>query len=140
VSSRHSTPAPAIWLCIAIAFAATISSGTYAVVTSLSVIGLYFSYIIPVYLAFRLRGTTGEAPRGPWHLGRFGYAVNMIAIVWVVFICGVLTIPDGMRAGKTVAAVTFVLAVWYGVFERHRFRGPAWTAGAADQVPLTRAL
>src|SRR5439155_97185 len=41
VSRRHSTPGPAIWLSVVVAFAATISSGTYAVVTSVSVIGLY---------------------------------------------------------------------------------------------------
>src|SRR4029453_6681723 len=62
VSSTHSTPAPAIWLCIVVAFLATISSGTYAVVTSISVIGLYFSYIIRVYLSWRAR-TRGKADR-----------------------------------------------------------------------------
>ena len=128
VSRRHGTPAPAIWLCVVIAFLATISSGTYAVVTSVSVIGLYFSYIIPVYLAWRRRGTPSEAPRGPWHLGRFGSAINLIAILWVLFITVILSIPDGMRAGKTIAGLTVLLSVWYLVSERHRFRGPAWTA------------
>ncbi len=126
VSRRHSTPGPAIWLSVVVAFAATISSGTYAVVTSVSVIGLYFSYIIPVYLAWRLRGGPQEAPRGPWHLGRFGSAVNLIAMLWVVFIAVILSIPDGMRAGKTIAGLTVLLGVWYVLVERHRFRGPAW--------------
>ena len=126
VSRRHSTPGPAIWLSVVVAFAATISSGTYAVVTSVSVIGLYFSYIIPVYLAWRLRGGPQEAPRGPWHLGRFGSAVNLIAMLWVVFIAVILSIPDGMRAGKTIAGLTVLLGVWYVIVERRRFRGPAW--------------
>jgi amino acid transporter len=128
VSRRYSTPAPAIWLCVVVAFVATISSGTYAVVTSISVIGLYFSYIIPVYLAWRLRGTASEAQRGPWHLGRFGAPLNLIAILWVVFISIILSIPDGMRAGKTIAGLTILLGIWYVAVERHRFRGPAWAA------------
>jgi len=33
-------------------------------VTSLSVIALYFSYIIPVYLRWRARDSTRELPRG----------------------------------------------------------------------------
>jgi amino acid transporter len=127
VSRRHSTPAGAIWLSVVVAFAATIGSGTYAVVTSVSVIGLYFSYIIPVYLAWRSRGTASEPPRGPWHLGRYGAVVNMIAIVWVVFIAIILSIPDGMRTAKTIGGLTIVLSVWYVFFERHRFRGPVWT-------------
>ena len=128
VSARHQTPAPAIWLCVVVAFAATISSGTYAVVTSISVIGLYFSYIIPVYLAWRRRGTAAAAPHGPWHLGRFGSAINLVAILWVIFISGILSIPDNMRAGKTIAGLTILLAAWYLLSERHRFRGPAWQA------------
>ena len=126
VSGKYSTPAPAIWLCVVVAFAATISSGTYAVVTSVSVIGLYFSYIIPVYLAWRRRGTASAAPQGPWHLGRFGSAINLVAILWVIFITVILSIPDNMRAGKTIAGLTMLLGVWYVVSERHRFRGPAW--------------
>ena len=127
VSRRHFTPAPAIWLSVVVAFFATISSGTYAVVTSVSVIGLYFSYIIPVYLAWRGRGTSAEMPRGPWHLGRFAPAINAVAIVWVIFMTVILSIPDGARAGKAMAGLTMLLGVWFAVSERRRFRGPSWT-------------
>ena len=135
VSEKHHTPAPAIWLCVAIAFLATVSSGTYVVVTSISVIGLYFSYIIPVYLGWRSRGSAREAPRGPWHLGRFGSAINLIAILWVAFITVILSVPDNMRAGRTIAIVTAMLAAWYVLGERHRFVGPAWTAQHAGAIP-----
>src|SRR5206468_9453577 len=110
--------------CVVIAFLATISSGTYAVITSVSVIGLYFSYIIPVFLAWRSRGTGSEMPRGPWHLGRFSSAINLVAILWVVFITVILSIPDGMRAGKAIAGLTLLLSAWFAAIERHRFRGP----------------
>jgi len=128
VSRRHGTPGPAIWLSVTVAFAATISSGTYAVVTSISVIGLYLSYIIPVFLLWRARGTAAAVARGAWHLGRFGSAINLIAIVWVAFITTILSAPDNMRAGKAIAGLTIVLAVWYVAAERRRFRGPAWMA------------
>ena len=127
VSAAHLTPAPAIWLSVAIAFVATISSGTYAVVTSISVIGLYVSYMVPVFLAWRARGTAAEVRRGPWHLGRFGAPVNMLAMLWVVFITVILAIPDGMRAGKTIVALTVVLSAWYLIAERRRFKGPSWS-------------
>jgi len=126
VSATHMTPAPAIWLSVAVAFAATITAGTYAVVTSISVIGLYLAYIAPVYLAWRARGSAVEVPRGPWHLGRSGPAINLAAIAWVVFITIILAIPDNFRAGKTIAAVTGALGVWYLAVERRRFRGPVF--------------
>jgi amino acid transporter len=128
VSAAHLTPAPAIWLSVAVAFVATISSSTYAVVTSISVIGLYISYIVPVFLAWRARGSAIEAPRGPWHLGRFSRPINLVAMLWVLFITAILAIPDDMRAGKTVAGLTLVLSAWYLLRERHRFKGPSWTA------------
>jgi hypothetical protein len=39
----------------------------------------------------------------------------------------ILSVPDGMRAGKAIVGLTIVLAVWYVATERRRFRGPAWT-------------
>ena len=72
-----------------------------------------------------------DAPRvarGPWHLGRFGTAINTIAILWVIFLSIVLSVPDDMRAGKSILALTAVLGLWYGLGERRRFPGPAWTA------------
>jgi amino acid transporter len=128
VSATHGTPAPAIWLSVTTAFLAAVYSGAYAVVTSISTVGLYLSYIIPVCLLLRVRGTPREIARGPWHLGRFGAAVNTIAILWVIFLTVVLSLPDEMRAGKSILALTVVLGVWYGLAERRRFQGPAWTA------------
>ena len=129
VSPGHLTPAPGIWLSAAIAFVATISSGTYAAVTSISVIGLYVSYIVPVFLAWRVRGSASEVPRGPWHLGRCGPAINVLAMLWVGFITVILAIPDAMRAGKTVAALTLALGAWYLLSERRRFPGPSFSKG-----------
>ena len=97
-------------------------------VTSISVIGLYVSYIVPVFLAWRARGSAREVTRGPWHLGRFGPAINVAAMIWVLFITAILAIPDDMRAGKTVVALAVVLTAWYRLSERRRFRGPSWAA------------
>jgi len=98
------------------------------VVTSISVIGLYISYIVPVFLAWRARGSAKAVVRGPWHLGRCGPAINLAAMLWVVFITAILAIPDDMRAGKTVVVVAAALSAWYLFAERHRFQGPLWAA------------
>lgn len=127
VNKTHQTPAPAIWLCVAVAFAAVLYSDAYPVITSISVIGLYFSYIIPVILAFRAKRTDATSlPKGPWHLGRYSSAINLIAILWVAFISVILSLPDELRAGKAIASVTVLLVLWYAVSERRRFKGPAW--------------
>ncbi|MEW6207593.1 MAG: amino acid permease [Acidobacteriota bacterium] len=131
VSKKHLTPAPAIWLSVVVAFLAAVYSGAYSTVTSISVIGLYFSYVIPVYLSWRERKK--ERLRGPWHLGRWSATINLAAILWVAFISVILSVPDDMRAGKTVAAFTLMLAVWYLARERRQFNGPAWMADGKDR-------
>lgn len=127
VNLKHQTPAPAIWLCVIVAFAAALYSEAYSVITSISVIGLYFSYIIPILLAFRARrADVTDMHKGPWNLGRYSSVINLIAIAWVAFISVILSLPDNMRAGKAIAALTILLALWYLISERKRFKGPAW--------------
>src|SRR5262245_19877487 len=148
VSHKHSTPVYTIWLCVVAAFLAVMYavvtslrfdqqrlyfdesaySNNYAIVTSISTIGLYLSYILPVYLSWRAKGKAGETERGPWHLGKYSGAINSVAILWVVFLSVILSLPDKMRAGKSIAAVTVLLALWYGLRERRRFKGPSWAA------------
>jgi amino acid transporter len=126
VSPKHLTPAPAIWLSVVVALVAAVYSGAYSTVTSISVIGLYISYVIPVYLSWRERKK--QRLRGPWHLGRYSATINLVAMMWVSFISVILSLPDNMRAGKTVLAFALLLALWYAARERRRFVGPAWVA------------
>ncbi|HEX8184884.1 MAG TPA: amino acid permease [Blastocatellia bacterium] len=128
VSKKHLTPAPAIWLSVGVAFLAAVYSGAYSVITSISVIALYFSYVIPVYLSLRARKKGISRDKGPWHLGPFSSAINLIALAWVAFISIILSLPDNLRAGKTVAAFAILLGLWYGARERKRFTGPAFLA------------
>ncbi len=134
VSQKNQTPAPAIWLCVSVAFAAAVYSAAYSVVTSISVIALYFSYTIPVFLALRARRANRAGLRGPWHLGRYSSIVNAVAILWVAFISVILGLPERGRAGKTIAAVTVLLVFWYVLRERHRFAGPAWSAALESKM------
>ncbi len=123
VSTRHLTPAPAIWLCAIAAFLALVYSGAYSVVTAISTIGLYISYILPVWLHWR---SGSKLERGPWHLGAFSRALNVIAILWVIFLCIILCLADA-RTWQSILAVTVLLAAWYALSERIRFKGPEWS-------------
>ncbi|MEK6303459.1 MAG: amino acid permease [Acidobacteriota bacterium] len=137
VSQKHQTPGPAIWLCVVVAFAVAVYSGAYSVVTSISVIALYFSYLIPIFLSWRAKQRGEAIKRGPWHLGKYASAINLISILWVAFISVILSLPDGMRAGKTVAAFAALLGLWYLLGERRRFRGPSWRPRSKVQGPMS---
>jgi amino acid transporter len=95
------------------------------VVTSMSTVSLYWAYVIPVWLGWRKRQEwVGEAV---WTLGRAGWWVNLVAIVYTTFICFILMMPPNALAGKTMVGIVVVLAlVWWGGVRR-RFAGPDWT-------------
>jgi amino acid transporter len=133
VSPKYLSPAPAIWLCVISAFLAAIYSGAYTVVTSISTIGLYISYVIPVYLHLRAKGTAAQIAPGPWHLGRYSSIINIIAVLWVIFLSVILSLPDKMLTGKSILGVFILLGLWYGLHERRRFAGPAWATAEAGK-------
>jgi amino acid transporter len=124
VDAKFLTPAPAIWLAVAAALLIAVYGGAYSVVTSMSTVGLYVAYIIPVLLAWRARKARVYTQRGPWHLGPYSNIVNLAAVLWTVFICVILVMPPNQLAGKTMLGLLVLLSVWYWVSERHRFWGP----------------
>ena len=84
VGDRYRTPAVAIWVTVATAFVLALWSRAYSVIVSISTIGFYVSYGIPIFLALRAR-RAGRLGRGPWHIGRWSTAANTVAIVWIAF-------------------------------------------------------
>ncbi len=101
----------------------------YAVV-SISVIGLYIAYAIPIYLRWRM-GDEFE-PADEWNLGRKWKWMNPIAVTWVVImtIAGLLpTVPAAVPWDSTwdihsanyAPAALLVVILWAAVL---------WFAGA----------
>jgi amino acid transporter len=134
VDAKHSTPGPAIWLSAGTAFFVAVWSSAFSAMTSMSTVGLYVSYILPVYLGWRARRAGAWVERGPWHLGRSSNAVNLIAIGWTGFICVILVMPPNQVAGETMLGILALLTVWYLISERRRFKPVAVleTAVSAD--------
>ena len=123
VSATHGTPDAAIWSTALLAFAALVYSGAYSVVTSISVVTFYISYLIPIYLGTRAPGWQKDAV---WNLSRYSRPVGYLGLLWGLFIFVVLILPPNELAGKTLAALVVILLVLYFGRARHRYEGPAW--------------
>src|SRR5436305_6002572 len=146
--NSHRTPTWAVVFVAAFAFIITIPAykGNHAglpvaflAVTSISVIGLYIAYMIPVFLRWRMGD---KFQNGPWTLGAKYRWINLIAIIWVALCVIIFSLPFTPAAvpfGKTfswsafnyaplitiivVAAVT----IWYYGWARKTFKGPVRT-------------
>ncbi|HWE31053.1 MAG TPA: amino acid permease [Polyangia bacterium] len=123
VSARHRTPAVAIWICVATAFVLAVWSRAYSVIVSISTIGFYASYGLPIVLALRAR-REGRLERGPWHIGRWSPTVNVIAVVWILFITVLFMLPPNQLTGYTFGGAIALLAVYYFAWARAHFAGP----------------
>jgi len=125
VNAKLKTPVNAIWLTVALAFAAMFYSGAYSVVTSISVIGFYLAYIAPVYLGWRKK-STWRSKRGPWHLGGASNTINLLAVLWTVFICTIMVMPPNARAGWGISSVLGVLFLLHVAAGKHKLYKPNW--------------
>jgi amino acid transporter len=149
------TPTWAVLFVTLAAFAITIpaffpnSTGApiaFFAVTSITVIGLYIAYTIPIFLRWRM----GDAFKpGPWTLGRKYKWVNMVAVVWValcVIIFCLPTSPAGVYFGKSFSwtsvnyaplvtiGLILIVGIWYFVSARKTFTGPVNTFNELDGV------
>ena len=129
VNTGLKTPVPAIWLSAGLAFVAMVYSGTYSVVTSISVIGFYLSYAAPVFLGWRNKDSWLQK-RGPWHLGKASRAVNLVALLWTTFICAMMVMPPNLRAGWGITLVIGVLYALHIASGKHKLYKPQCGAGS----------
>jgi amino acid transporter len=114
-------------------------------VTSVSVIGLYIAYTIPVFLRWKM-GDRFEP--GPWTLGKKYKWVNLVAVVWVALCVIIFCLPftpagvfwdHGLNwssvnyAPLVVIGVMLAVTIWYAGWARHTFKGPIRTIDLPDE-------
>jgi amino acid transporter len=124
----------------------------YVAITSVATIGLYIAYILPVYL--RLRAGDRFDP-GPWSLGRWYKVLDIVAILWVVFICILFILPTTEAAvpwssqfslktfnyaPAAVGIVILLVGSWWFLSARNWFKGPLRTVEDEDTPPPLEAL
>jgi amino acid transporter len=115
-------------------------------ITGICTVGLYIAYTIPVYL--RLRKGDSFQP-GPWNLGRHYRWINGGALFFVVVVVLALELPftnagvpwndnfDATALNYTpgVLAVGLLVAIWWAVSAKNRYRGPVRTIDEIGEAP-----
>lgn len=149
INKRTRTPTNGIWFAVVFAFVLAIPSlksvVAFFAIVSVAVVGLYISYVIPVLLRVR-RGDAFEP--GPWHLGRWGRPIGMLAVAWVVFICFPLLLPQFSPVTRTsfnyapvaVLAVIGFAGIYWLVSARKWFTGPKVQGSAEELAAIERDL
>ncbi|WP_408607434.1 amino acid permease [Kitasatospora mediocidica] len=149
INPRTQTPTSAVWLAAGGAFLLGVpdlwNPTAYAAVTSVSVIGLYIAYAIPVLLRLR----QGERfQNGPWNLGRWSRPIGVVAVGWTALITVLFMLPTlspitASNFNYTPVAVAVVLGfagIWWLVSARHWFTGPKIHGSPEELAAIEREL
>ena len=139
VSPKYRTPVWSIVITSVLAVLICIYAAAFYVVTSISTITLYLAYMFPIYLNWRnkRRGqgefTTPET--APWSLGKWGPVLNVIAIVWVLVISVIFSLPPNELVLWTMVGLAVMLGLYWQVSAKRSFVGPT----KADEAALAEA-
>jgi len=156
INKRTRTPTDGIWLAVTLSWLLVApaywfgSVVAYYAVTSIAVIGLYIAYVLPTFL--RLRAGASFRP-GPWNLGKWSKPIGWVAVVWTVFICIMLMMPQFSPGGlgiKTIDAMNYApiavaivigfAGLWWIVSARKWFKGPKVQGTPEELAAIEREL
>ncbi|KAI1632431.1 amino acid transporter [Biscogniauxia mediterranea] len=142
VDERHGTPIWALVLTTVVQMLLGLinlgSSSAFLAFVSVGVISLAVSYGIPVAISLYYKRREVNGAR--WTMGRaLGPAVNVLAIVWILFEVVLFSMPTALPVTVTsmnYAIVVFLgfmalSAIWYALYARKVYKGPPESDGLA---------
>lgn len=88
------TPVAAVWLFVVLSVAVNVlgligEEAAVAAVFNICTVALNLSYLLPIVCKMAY----GRFERGPWHLGRWSWAMNAVAVGWNVFVSVIFFLP-----------------------------------------------
>lgn len=116
------------------------SSAAFNSFTGVATICLSTSYGVPILINV-LRGRRA-VKHSSFSLGRFGYAINITTICWIVLAVVLFCMPVSLPVTPSTmnyASVVFagfatISVVWYFVYARRHFTGPPVMADLVDEI------
>ncbi len=114
--------------------------------TGIAVVGLYISYIIPVYLKL----TNPDFKPGPWNLGSRSKLIGWISVAYVCFIALLFVAPvfnpiwnKGLNfnfTGPILIGCALLVGLWWAVSAKNWFTGPKVQGTKEELLAIEREL
>ncbi|KAH9608833.1 hypothetical protein KSS87_014305 [Heliosperma pusillum] len=132
--NKQEVPINAVWMSAFISFCMALTSlgslVAFEAMVSIATIGLYIAYALPIF--FRVTLARKYFVPGPFNLGRYGVFIGWVAVLWVVTISVLFSLPVSYpittaTLNYTPVAVVGLLLVIVGSWTfsaRHWFKGP----------------
>jgi amino acid transporter len=150
VSKRYRTPAISVitistlsWLLIALIYVLTKMFGgdpffLIAGVTGVSTVLLYWAY--GLCIALGAWGNQAWREERTWSLGRWSKVLAALSVIWIILITPLFLYPFPLNPAALATVVGFLvlLAAYYLLWARTRFKGPQRQGTEAELTELER--
>ncbi|KAJ9708283.1 hypothetical protein PVL29_000374 [Vitis rotundifolia] len=132
--NSQEVPINAVWLSAAISFCMALTSlgslVAFQAMVSIATIGLYIAYALPIF--FRVTLARKSFIPGPFNLGRYGILVGWVAVLWVITISVLFSLPVAYPITTetlnytpvAVGGLLFLAVSSWIISARHWFKGP----------------
>ncbi|WJX21318.1 Mitochondrial branched-chain amino acid (BCAA) aminotransferase [Trifolium repens] len=132
--NKQDVPIYAVWLSVCISFCMALTSlgslVAFQAMVSISVIDLYIAYALPIF--FRVTLARKSFVQGPFNLGRYGIIIGWIAVIWVVLISILFSLPVSYPitietlnyTPIALGCLTILVLSYWLISGRHWFKGP----------------
>lgn len=102
----------------------------FQAMVSIATIGLYIAYALPIF--FRVTLARKSFIPGPFNLGRYGILVGWVAVLWVITISVLFSLPVAYPITTetlnytpvAVGGLLFLAVASWIISARHWFKGP----------------
>ncbi|KAK7390895.1 hypothetical protein VNO78_19081 [Psophocarpus tetragonolobus] len=132
--NKQEVPIYAVWLSVTISFCMALTSlgstVAFEAMVSIATIGLYIAYAFPIF--FRVTLAKKVFVAGPFNLGRYGVIVGWVAVLWVLTISILFSLPvsypitiESLNYTPVAVACLLILVLSYWIISaRLWFKGP----------------
>jgi len=142
LKNRHQAPYVGVWFSVLVGIVISCayigSAVAFNAILSSAAVAVMLSYGMPLLCRIFWPNTLGE--RGPFHLGRYSWAVNVASAAFTLFVCILFILPtsvpvSAINMNYAIVAIGGVLLLitvsWFAYGVRH-YKGPVSTV---DMVP-----
>ena len=123
VSPNHRTPSAAIWVVAGTAVAFTVFTPIYSTITTVCVVFLYISYMMPTASGLLTFGRSWTK-MGPWTLGSWYRPLAVVCLIGGIALFGIGVQPPNDKALWIVLGMSLLMAIYWCVYKRRHFAGP----------------
>lgn len=121
VSPKYGVPVNSVILVSIVSLMICFFGASIQTISSLSVVGLYFSYSITIGIAI-MHGKQINHKHGVFHLGCFRLPVQLVSFLWTLFITVIMVALPSSKVSNVISLAVILIGLYYLLVMRKQLK------------------